>query len=203
MRKPPSPRRSAGGIAGLGFDQLLARVRRIPGMPAGAVAPLAAVIYRHLPLPRALGQRWDLAATHLARLREAIACTDDVRVGPFLDRFFRRFYPGAPLPERFGPGADRRPDRARLVALGFAILQRPGGASAAEATRLLVEVLARFAEGPRAGPASVARELLRARRRGIGPGMSVADARALEDILASPEDRRLPVPARAARGARR
>jgi hypothetical protein len=182
-------------LAGLTFDQILARVRRIPGIPAVAVAPLAAVVYRHLPLPRALQRRWDAAAAHLARLREALACTDDLRASMFIDRFFQRFYSPSGQHERFGPGSDRQPDRGQLVALAAAVLH-DAGATPAEATGVVAKVLGAFAEGPRPGPASLARELARLRRRGRSARLRPADARVLEEILASPEDRRLPVPSR-------
>ena len=105
---------------------------------------------------------------------------------PFIARFFRRFYRPSGPSDRFGPSADRRPDRARLLVLTSAVLHHTG-ATPAEATRLLARLLAPLLEGP----------LPRTRRGARPPRLRPADVRALAEILAAPEDRRLPVPARA------
>jgi hypothetical protein len=210
-------RRTVGGVRlrALSFDQLLHEVRALEGLPEEAAAPLAAVVYRHLPLPRGLQRLWEQSAVALLALQRALAGhTDDARAVDFIDRFFRRFYPGG-LPDRlaragaetisrsaadaqrFGPGAERWPDRTRFIVLGFAVLRRHGGLPAARAAALLAQVLAAFTDADPTDARALGREHARARRS--HPALSAlppAECRVLETILASPEDRRLPVAAR-------
>jgi len=55
------------------IEELQAILRELPGMPDGAVAPLSAAVYLHLPLPRELQRLWNRAAAALLELRDGVA----------------------------------------------------------------------------------------------------------------------------------